>query len=110
MGCGNRLWRCITCVPLVLMASVQDKTEITGGVGTNQGRTIHDPGDVFQACGDLNVVDRSIDRREGAENLVWRKPFLKRSVTLWIERFRMRHPSPHPKHDKGIRAGFYFFD
>ena len=74
VGCGNRLRRCITRVPLVLMASVQDKPEITGGVGTNQCRTIHNAGDVFQTGGDLNVIDSSIDRRKGAENLVWRKP------------------------------------
>src|SRR6185369_14491666 len=64
---SDRLWRCVAGVPLVLMAGVQNKTEVTRGVRTNERAAVHDCRGLLQALGEFDVVHRGVDARKRAQ-------------------------------------------
>ena len=61
---GHGLRRRVAGVPVKLMARMQDEAQIADAVRADERAAVHDLGDALQARGDLDVVDRRVDRRE----------------------------------------------
>ena len=112
-GHGKR--RRVAGVPMVLVARVENEAEVAGLgrgvvrlrelaglVGADQRASIHHVADFFQALGQLNVVNRSIDCRESAEDLVGRQALFVGGVALGIERLGGGHAAAHPEHDDRV--------
>ena len=73
--------------------------------GADQRAAIHHARDAFQALRELDVVDRGVDRREGAEHLLGADARRERRVALRIEGLGLRHAAGHPQHDDGVGRG-----
>ncbi len=54
----------IGSMPVILMATVQDKTEVRRAIGFNQGAAIHDGTDFLQPFSKLQPVNRGIYGRK----------------------------------------------
>ena len=101
--CDGLGWN-IPSVPVILVAGMQDATQVRLDVGTDQRGSIHDLGHILKPLTDSDVVDRRRDRWEGAHDLRDRLADLKGLVMLGIKGIRSPHPTTHPQHDD--RVGF----
>ena len=99
-GHGKR--RRVAGVPMVLVARVENEAEVAGLVGADQRTSIHHVADFFQALGQLDVVNRSIDCRESAEDLVGRQALFVGDVALGIECLGGGHAAAHPEHNDRV--------
>ena len=93
---GDRLWRDVTGMPVVLMSRVQDTTKVSHTVGTHERGAIHHPGNILKPLRYFNIIDSSIDRRKSTEDLFGRQADLKRVIALGVERFGTGHSPSHP--------------
>ena len=85
---------------------MQDATEVGLHRRTDQRPAIHDLRDVLEPLADPDAVDRSGNRREGAEHALIRESLLVGRVTLRIKGLRGGHAAGEPDEDAGIcRSG-----
>src|SRR5439155_15562586 len=96
---GYGLGRCVSGVPLILMARVKNETEVPGRVTANQGSAVHHARNFFQPGGEFDVIDSGINRRESAAQLGGFHAALEWRVVFRIERFRVRHAAGQPEYD-----------
>ena len=68
----------------------------------DQRAAVHDFGDALQARGELDVVDRGVDRREGAQHPLRLQAGFERRVALRIEGFGLGHAAGHPEQDEAV--------
>jgi hypothetical protein len=106
---SDGLRRSVTGVPLILVARMENESEIAGGVRADECGAIHHAGDVFQALSEFNVVHDRVDLWERGENLIGFEAGFESGVTLWIERFGMGHAASHPEDDDGVGGRCDFF-
>src|SRR6188768_482250 len=57
----HRLGRNITCVPVILMARMQNEAQVRGVEGTNDRATIDHPANLLEPLGELDVIDGRVD-------------------------------------------------
>ena len=105
MRTGYGLGWNIPSVPVVLVAGVQDTTQVRLDVGTDQGGSIHDLGHILKPLTDADVVDRRRDRGEGAHDLCDRLADLKGLVMLGVKCIGSPHPTTHPQDDDRVGLG-----
>ena len=87
------------------MPRVQDEAEIGTLEAADDRAAVHDAGDALQPLRDLDVVDRRVDRRKGAEDAVGPDPGGERRIAFRIEGFGLRHAARHPQHDERVGRG-----
>ena len=102
---GDGLRRRVAGVPLVLVARVQNEPEVAGLVGADERAAIHHRANFLEPLGQLDVIHRRVDRREGAEHLAGREAFLERRVALGVKRLGVGHTAAHPEDDHAIGGG-----
>ena len=98
----NRLRRDVAGVPVILMARVQDVSEIRRLERSDDRATVHHTGDALEPLGDLDVVNRGIDAGERAQHTFRANTRFERRIALRIPRLGLGHSSRHPEHDDGI--------
>ena len=99
---GDGLRRDVAGVPMVLVAAVQDASEIGLNGAADQCGAIHDLRDVFETGADLKTVDGGVDGGEGAEHAADLEALLEGFVALRIKGVRRGHAARHPEQDAGI--------
>ena len=87
-----------------LVTRVQDAAEVRLHRRTDDRAAVHDLRDVLQTFADADAVDRSRDRREGAEDAVVGESLLVRRVALRVERLRRGHATGEPDEDDRVRG------
>ena len=90
---------------MVLVARVQDVSEIWRLERSDDCTAIHDARDALEALRNFDVIGGSIDARKRAEHLFCGNARLERSMLLGIPGFGLSHSTGHPQHDDGIGAG-----
>ena len=98
----HRLRRDVAGVPVILMPRVQDEAEVGGVERADDGPAVDDARDLLEPGGELDVVDRRVDRRERAEDVLDVDAGLERRVPLRVEGFGLGHAAGHPEHDHGV--------
>ena len=102
---GDGEGRDVAGVPVILVAGVEDVSEVRLHGRADEGAVVHDLGDVFHAFADLDAVHRGVDGREGAQDLLDVQTLFKGEVTFRIEGVGGRHAARQPDQDAGIGLG-----
>lgn len=97
-------------MPVILMPRVEDVPEVGDDVRSNQGPTIQHFRNVFQALGDLHTVNRRIDGREGAEDLLRGDADLEGRISLRIKRLGRGHSTSQPEENERVGGGLGLFE
>ena len=88
------------------MARVQDEAQVGGVERADDRPAVDHARDLLEPGGELDVVDRGVDRRERAQDVLDVDARLERRVPLRVEGFGLGHAAGHPEHDDGIgRSG-----
>src|SRR5439155_21950132 len=96
VGHRNRLRRNVAGMPMVLMPRVEDEAEIGSLEAADDRSSIDYACDALEALRDLDVIDRGVNARKGAQNPFGSDTGLERRVSLRIERFGLCHAAGQP--------------
>ena len=102
---GHRERWFVAGMPVVLVSRVEDVSEVSAYLRTDQRAAIHHFCHVFEPLAHLDVVDDCINRRERAQHLIALEPLIERSVTLGVKCLGRRHAPSHPAEDHGVGCG-----
>ena len=89
---------------------MENVAQVRQHVRANERGAVHDAGDVFQTCRDLDIIDGRVDRREGAHHLFDREAHFERHVAFRVEVVGCRHTAGHPEDDAGIGGRLEMLD
>ena len=99
---SHRERRNISGMPMILMTGMQNVPEVGLHCRPNQSAPVHHLGDLLHPFSDLDVVHRSIDSRESAQDLIDFQTLLIGKVAFRIKGIRRGHSTGEPNQNTGI--------
>jgi hypothetical protein len=92
----HRLRRNVAGVPVILVARVENVSEIGRLESSDDRAAIHDACDTLETLRDLDVIGGRVDGRKRAQHALGSHAGLERRIALRIPRLGLRHPAGHP--------------
>src|SRR5205085_8285192 len=99
---GDCLRGHVTSVPMILVSRMQNEAEIRALKCADYRASVDNASNALQALRELDVIDRGIDSREGAQYFFGAHAGFERSVSLRVEGLCLRHATRHPQNDHRV--------